>query len=184
MLRPALRTTVALILATVALAGCGGSGDDANGTGGGPSGTEALVHVDGTITASGDTITLTPKDGSAAMEFTLGPAVQKAQVMAIAASGSPARVTYRPSEDGIAAAVGSAPELGEGVESYEGTVVSVDDSKIVIDGADGERTFDISAADPGAFDAAHLTDHRDKGEPIRVYFKTDAPDTGIAYEDA
>lgn len=184
-MRTFTRLSTALLIASVALAGCGGSGDaDGDGSSDAPSSSGSLVHVDGTIELAGDTVTVTPKEGGEAREFTLGPAVEKAQVAAIASSGEPARVLYREDEDGIAASVGPAPKLGEGVEAYEGQVVSVSDTELVIDGSDGERTFDISGADPGAFDRPHLEEHKSKGEAIRVYFQTDAPEAGIAYEDA
>ena len=180
------RTLVALLASSVALAGCGGSDDDSGSTtadGGGTSTTASLVHVDGTIALDGDTLTITPKDGSEPHSFSLGPAVTKAEVLALSASGAPARVTYREDED-VAAAVTPAPKVGEGVESYEGTVVLVNADKLVVDGPDGERAFDISGADAGAFDQAHLADHKAQAEPIRVYFQADAPLQGIAYEDA
>ncbi|MCW2922532.1 MAG: hypothetical protein JWL76_2406 [Thermoleophilia bacterium] len=185
-MRTVSRTLVALLAAALALAGCGGSNDDSSGsssTGDSGSSTASLVHVDGTIKLDGDTLTITPTDGSEPHSFSLGPAVVKAEVLAVSASGAPARVTYRDGED-IAAAVTPAPTHGDGVQSYEGEVVSVTSSQLVIDGKDGERTFDISGADTGAFDTAHLTDHKSQGEPIRVYFKADAPDQGVAYEDA
>ena len=77
-----------------------------------------------------------------------------------------------------------APKLGEGVESYEGTLVSITADTLVVDGSDGERSFDISGADPGSFDVAHLSDHKAEAEPIRVYFQADTPEAGVAYEDA
>ncbi len=178
------RSLIALLAASIAVAGCGGSDDtDSSSTDGGDSSAAAIVHVDGTIKLDGDTLTITPKDGSEPHSFSLGPAVKKPEVLALASSGEPARVSYRDGED-VAAAVTAAPKLGEGVEAYEGKVVSVDDSTLVIDGADGERTFDISAADAGSFDVAHLEDHKSAGEAIRVYFQAAAPDAGIAYEDA
>lgn len=187
-MRHVSRTTVALLAASLALVGCGGS-DDASSTAGdnakedAASATEPLVHVDGTIKLDGDTLTVTPADGSEPRSFSLGPAVQKAEVLAASASGTPARVTYRDGED-VAAAVTPAPAVGEGVQSYAGSVVLVTSTKLVIDGADGERSFDISGADAGAFDQAHLADHKAQGEPIRVYFRADAPLLGVAYEDA
>lgn len=187
-MRHVSRTIVALLAASLALAGCGGSDDASSPADDDPkrdaaSATAPLVHVDGTIKLDGDTLTVTPKDGSEPHSFSLGPAVKKAEVLAVSASGAPARVTYRDGED-VAAAVTPAPAVGDGVQSYEGTVVLVSSAKLVIDGADGERSFDISRADAGAFDQAHLADHKAQGEPIRVYFRADAPLLGVAYEDA
>ncbi len=184
-MRTVSRTTIALLAVAVALAGCGGSDDDTDATGGDASGsaTAALVHVDGTIKLDGDTLTVTPTDGSEPHSFSLGPAVERPAVLALSASGAPARVTYREDED-VAAAVSPTPAVGEGVESVEGLVVSISADTLVID-ADGEqRSFDISGADAGAFDREHLDDHQSKAEPIRVYFRADAPELGVAYEDA
>lgn len=184
-MRTVSRTFVALLISAVALAGCGGSDEESGSdtTEGGGSATAALVHEDGTIKLDGDTLTITPKNGNEPYSFTLGPAVNRAEVLAMSASGAPARVTYREGED-VAAAVTPAPKVGEGVEAYEGLIVSVDDSTIVVKGDDGERSFDISGADAGAFDQEHLEDHKDESEPIRVYFQADAPELGVAYEDA
>lgn len=180
--------TCITVVATIALLGCGGSNDngsttDSNGDASAPKAAAAIVHVDGTITLEGETLTITPKDGSEPHSFALGPEVQQAEVLAIAASKAPARVTYREGED-VAAAVTPAPTKGAGIEAYEGLIVSVDSSSIVIDGSDGERTFDTSAADPGAFDTHHLEAHKTEAEPVRVYFRVSAPDAGISYEDA
>ncbi len=175
-----LRPLVIAVAAFVAV-GCGGS-DDGSDVGGG-SGPASLTHLDGTLTQQGETYVLTPKEGGEPKEFTLGPEVPAAQAAAIVSSGEPARVTYREGET-VAASIGPAPKAGEGVEAYEGLVVSVDDAAIVISGDDGERTFDISGADAGAFDSAHLEEHQQAGEAIRVYFRSDAPDAGISYEDA
>lgn len=184
-----LITLLVLACSILLLAGCGGSdeGDSGGGAkdadGGGGSATAKLVHVDGTVKLDGDTLTVTPKDGTDPHSFSLGPEVERGALMALASSGAPARVTYREGED-VAAAVAAAPKAGEGVDSYEGLIVSVDAKQLVIDGDAGERTFDISTADAGAFDTEHLADHQSAGEPIRVYFRADAPDAGVAYEDA
>jgi hypothetical protein len=178
---------LALLIATILLGtGCG-SEDDAATSGDSGVSPGALSHVDGTVAIGegGTSFVLTPVDGSAAITFTLGPEVALGEVRAIEASGSPARVSFRPADaDPIAAAVVPVPTLGEGLSTYEGLVVSVDENALVIDGADGERTFDISGAEDNAFDIPHLEDHNAKDEPIRVYYEPDAPDVGIAYEDA
>jgi hypothetical protein len=179
------RRLALLLVAILVVAGCGS--DDAAKTDGSASAPGALTHIDGAVAVGDDgaTFVLTPVDGSAAMTFTLGPEVALGEVRAIEAAGSPARVSYRPAEaDPIAASVVPAPTLGDDLSTYEGSVVSVDENTIVIDGADGERTFDISGAEDNAFDIAHLEDHNSKGEPVRVYYAPDAPDVGIAYEDA
>ena len=178
------RLLAVMLVATLALAGCGGSDEPSGSSEPDSNAAGALTHVDGTVVVTDDGFTLTPSSGDP-IEFALGPEVQAAQVRAIEASGEAARVSFRLTEDApIAAAVKPAPKLGEGVESYEGTVTSVDDATLVVEGADGERSFDISAADPGAFDARHLRDHSEAGEPIKVYFDPSTPDLGIAYEDA
>lgn len=185
MLHRALGTLLVLLAVAVLAAGCG---DDSTSEGGDAASTDpgALDHVDGiVVTGPGDGFVLTPIDGGEDITFELGPAVQLGEVRAIEASGAPARVSYRPGEDpAVAASVLPAPTLGDDLETYEGTVVSVDADELVVDGEDGERTFDVSAADEGAFDVTHLQDHADEGEPIKVYFDPKSPDVGIAYEDA
>ena len=183
--RSLVSTIAVLAMSLVLVAGCGGGGDDDGSSNGADTGgAGSLVHVDGTIKANDDGFVITPKGGGEPRTFTEGPAVKRAEVMALSASGEPARVTYRDGEQDVAAAVGPAPKLGEGVEAVDGLIVSVDDSTLVIKGDDGERTFDISGADPAAFDVEHLQDHASEATPIRVYFRADAPEAGIAYEDA
>lgn len=170
------------IVAAGLLAACGGSdapsAPDPNAAG-------SLDHADGAVALQGEVLVLTPKQGGDTVEFELGPEVQAAAVRALATSGSPARVTYRRGTDPlVAASVLPAPELGEGLETFEGQVASVDERELVIDGEGGERTFDISGADEGAFDVAHLQDHADEGEPVIVYYDPEAPEVGVAYEDA
>ena len=173
---PVLRVAAAALL----LAGCGGddtSADDASASAG-------IDHVDGIVAVDGDGFVLTPIDGTDERSFTLGPEVTIAQVRAIEASGAPARVTFRGSEDDIASSVVPAPAIGDDLESYEGNVASVDSTTLVVDGADGTREFDISSADEGAFDVSHLQDHKSEKAPIAVYFDPADPGIGIAYEDA
>lgn len=179
-----LRSVTLLLVLVVALAvaGCGdeerpaASGSDAG----------SLSHVDGVVVLEDGQLRLTPADGGGEdLAFELGSEVERGQLRALEASGAPARVTYRPGEEPLlAVAVGSAPAVDDGVEAYEGQVVSVDAKQLVVDGPDGERTFDVSEAEAGAFDVPHLRDHADSREPIRVYVDPQAPDVGIAYEDA
>lgn len=176
-----------LLLALVALVGgCGGSNsgsgsDDVDAT---TAGAGALTHVDGSIVLGDDGFTLTPEAGGEEITFSYGPEVERAAIRAIAAAGTPARVSYRPTEqDPIAASVEPAPVLDEVLQTYEGTVTSIEMDEIVIDGDDGERRFTIAAEDREAFDVAHLRDHAGEGDPVRVYFDPAAPDAGIAYED-
>ncbi|MEO6867077.1 MAG: hypothetical protein ABI200_03570, partial [Gaiellales bacterium] len=76
--------------------GCGGDADDASGDSAGGS---SLTHLDGVIELADESFTLTPKtDGSTPVTFTFGPEVERAAVRAIAMAGTPARVTYRPSD--------------------------------------------------------------------------------------
>jgi hypothetical protein len=181
----AFTTRLALILLTsmLVLAGCGSDDAADSGT---ATGIEAgkLTHVDGTIVVSADGFRLTPKNGDAAMEFTLGPEVQLGALKALESSGAAARVTFRSGDRLVAAAVVPAPAIGEDLESYVGTVSSIDDTQITLDGDDGERSFDISGAGEAAFDVAHLKDHSSEGSPVRVYFDPKAPKLGVTYEDA
>lgn len=184
-MRNVARTTVALLAAAASLTGCGGSDDESRSTVSDTAGSAPppLAHVDGTIEVEGDTLTVTPTGDSERRSFSLGPAVEKAEVLAVSASGAPARVTYREGDD-VATAVTPAPVAGGGVESVEGLVVSISADTLVIDADGDERSFDISGADAAAFDKEHLEDHKAAAEPIRVYFKADAPELGVAYEDA
>jgi hypothetical protein len=179
----ASRFLVLLVVVALVFAGCGSSGSTDAST---DSGSDAgkLTHVDGTIVVSGDGFTLTPKNGDAAKEFTLGPEVQLGALKALESSGAPARVTYRSGDTLVAASVVPAPAIGEELDSYEGTVVSIDESQITLKGDDGEKTFDISGASDDAFDVAHLKDHASEGSPVRVYVDPAAPKVGVAYEDA
>ncbi len=180
-----IRTMLLMLAATILVAACGGSSSSSNDTKSNAGGAGSLTHVDGTITLAGDGFTLQPKAGGAATTFTLGPEVEQGALRAIAASGQAARVSYRAGDDPlIAASVRPAPKIGEGMQSYVGTIVKVDASTLVVDGDDGERTFDISGADADVFDVPHLEEHEAQSSPIRVYYDPKAPDVGVAYEDA
>lgn len=185
--RTSIRTLAVLALTLVTATGCGGgdSGDDASADGSNSSsGVAALVHVDGVVAATDDGFTVTPSDGSAVRTFTAAPEIERSAVMALAASGEPARVAYRDGDTLVAAAIAPAPKLDEGVDAVKGLIVSVDASKLVIKTDDGERIFDISSAEPAAFDVGHLQEHADDAGPILVYFRADAPDAAVAYKDA
>lgn len=181
-----LQLPVIALLPVLLLAGCGsgddgGAGEDVDRPSAG-----SLSHVDGIIVLEEDELVLTPSDGEGRdVRFTLGPEVEVGAVRAIEASGAPARVSYRPGKEPlVAAAVSQAPGADAGQGSYEGQVVSVDDRKLVIDGPDGKRTFDVSGAEAGAFDVPHLQEHAAQQEPVRVYFDPARPEVGLAYEDA
>lgn len=178
------RLFVALASAALVFTGCGS--DDSSSTDAAASGstTGKLTHVDGTIAVSGDGFELTPKNGDAAKTFTLGPEVQIGAVKALEASGVNARVTYRDGDALVAASVTAAPTIDESLDSFVGTIVSVDSKQITLTGDDGERTFDISGADADAFDVAHLKDHASENSPVRVYFDPQTPKVGVTYEDA
>lgn len=181
---PYRRASLVLLLVVAGactLASCGGG---EAGEGGEAPSAGALIHVDGTVEVHGDAFDVTPKQGDV-VTFTYGSKVDRAGVRAFAASGAPARVSYRLGEDDpVAVSVRAAPALGEGLQSYVGTIASVSDEEIVIDGSDGERAFTIGAADREAFDVPHLRQHQDDSTPVRVYFDPDEPTAGIAYEDA
>ncbi len=94
-------------------------------------------------------------------------------------------MTFRPGEDPlVAAAVVPVPKIDEGLSTFEGLVVSVDERELVVDGDGGPRTFDISGAGEGAFDILHLEEHAEEEAPIKVYFDPSSPDVGVTYEDA
>jgi len=174
-----------VLLACLALAACGGDGgsDDSSSSSGGDAG--RLEHVDGTLALDGERLTV-DSTGGEALTFGLGPEVEPASVRALEASETTARITYR--EEGgerTAVTVAAAPKIAEGVETYEGIVVEVDATHIEIDGADGARTFSISAEHRPSFDVAHLREHAKEGEPVRVYFRSGASgDAAVAYEDS
>ena len=155
--------------------------ETASGSGSGSAG--SITHVDGTIRVDGSGFELTPKGGGDPVTFTLGPEVQLGEVRAIEATGAPARVSYRPGST-VAAAGVPAPKISEELRRYVGEVTAVDARSITIDGDDGERTFDISGADDGGFDVQHLRDHQAERSPVAVYYDPEAPDVGVAYEDA
>jgi hypothetical protein len=185
MLTTALRSLLLLAVAAVVVAGCGSDSDGSSSDSTKTADAGALTHVDGTITSADDGFTLQPKDGGAALAFALGPEVEVGALRALEASGSVARVSYREGDDPlVAAAVKAAPKIGEGMQSYVGTITDVDETSIVLDGEDGERTFDISGAEDGVFDVPHLQEHETEQSPIRVYYDPKAPEVGVAYEDA
>lgn len=182
---PAFLLTVALVAAIAA--GCGGGSDgdggDTTTTGSGA----ALVHADGTIAVGDDgMLTLKPANGDDTMTFELGDEVQRGTIRALEASGAKTRVSFRVTDQTpVAVSVVPAPEIGADAKSYVGTVVTITSEQIVVDGPDGERAFTIAPADRIAFDVPHLSDHADKGEAVRVFYRsTPAGDAGIAYEDA
>lgn len=171
-----------LVVATLALAACGDDDTSSNGSGGDVAAIEHL-HVDGAVRGREDGFVITTPDGET-YDFEYGPAVKPAEVRALEAAGAQARVTFRPTEDTpVATDIGEKPDK-EGLETYEGLVVRVTATELVVDGADGERTFSIAGTDHAAFDPDHLEEHREREEPIVVYFDPEDPGTGIAYEDA
>jgi hypothetical protein len=176
--------------ATLALAGCGSSsGSGSNSSSGSASGGGSVTHVDGTIAASanGDGFTLTPKHGAPAIDFKVGGSVEGVQLKALEASGAPARVSYRDTGDDplTAVSVEAAPKIGEGLQSFVGTLTDVETGKLVLKGDDGSsRTFTISAEDAESFELPHLRDHMKQHSAIRVYFDPKQPDAALAYEDA
>jgi hypothetical protein len=185
----ALRTLPTLLVlgfATIALAGCGSSSSSSS-----PSSAAtdkgAVTHVDGTIVAHGDGFTLSPTHGGEKLEFTPGSSVEGVQVKALEASGAPARVSYRMADKPpyTAVSVTPTPSIGEGMQSFAGTITQVSSSSITLTNSHGKaRTFDISGADPDAFDVSHLKEHKSEGSPVKVYFDPKQPDAGLAYEDA
>lgn len=164
--------------------GCGESTDPASASKSSSS-LGVLDHVDGTLTENKGGFVLSPTDGSDSVAFVLGPEVEVGAIRALEAARIPARVSFQPDTSPlVAASVLPAPKLGEGMESVKGLVVSVDAEQLVIEGTQGKRKFDISASAEGAFDIAHLEEHSEQREAIKVYFDPKAPSVGIAYEDA
>ena len=180
-------TSIICCVATVlAVAGCGGSGSDskAAGTGGGDAGV-TLTHVDGVVSVAGDKLTVAPSSG-AGQTFEIGPAVQRGELQALVAAGTKARVFYTSDATPIAARVEAAPKASAGAKTFDGDVTKVSSTSITLRGSDGSsRTFSIRDEDASAFDVAHLTEHRDAGEPVRVYYRSEGgTDYAVSYEDA
>lgn len=177
---------VLLVAASMAVAGCGGGDDSSDDTAKGPG---ALSHVDGTLVMQGNRLMVVPEGNGAADEFLVGSGVANSTIQALVASKARARVFYRADGDDeparMAVAVQPAPTAGNGAKTYEGQITKVSSSSITIDGDDGTRTFAIKGADEAAFDVEHLEEHRDEGEPVRVYYRgSDASPNAVAYEDA
>lgn len=185
-MRTTITTCLVVLGAALALTGCGASDESKD-----DAGPATLLQLDGTIKAGGagsETFTVTPKaEGEEDITFGYGPEVARAAVQAMAASGTVARVYYRPTTEApVAASVKEAPEYGEDVLDYTGTINLVNDERIVIEGPSGERSFDIADAEDEAFDQPHLKDHQDEGSEVKVYFR-DAGEgllVGLGYEDA
>lgn len=181
-----------LVAAATFLAACGGTesgpDDDASSPRADTSADNSageVTHVSGTVQVRDDVFVLQPTGGGEPIEFAYGPEVAPAEVRALEAAGTTAKVNYRPSDDTlVAASVDPAPTVSPKLQSYKGNVVSIDQRRLVVEGAKGTRTFLIAAADAGAFDVEHLREHQGHGEPIVVYFDAVAPEVGIAYEDA
>lgn len=185
-MRTTITTCLVVVGSVLALAGCGSSDDATD-----DAGPATLLQLDGTISAGGagsETFTVSPKaEGEKDITFGYGPEVARAQVQAMAASGTVARVYYRPTTEApVATSVKEAPEYGEDVLDYTGTINFVNGERIVIEGPNGERSFDIADAEEDAFDQPHLKDHQDEGTEVKVYFR-DAGEgllVGLGYEDA
>jgi hypothetical protein len=178
-----LRALPLFVVVALVFIGCGG----ATGTDGdAPTNPAALDHADGIVVVEGDGFVLSAPDGRGDdLTFELGPGVDMGEVRAIEASGATARVVFRPGQQPlVAAAIRPAPQLGDELETFEGRVVSANERELVVAGAGGQRTFDVSQAAEGSFDVPHLLDHADNREPIRVYFDPAKPDVAVAYEDA
>lgn len=173
-----------LLAAAIALTGCDNDASKSASTTVDFEVERAHLHVDGTVASKGDGFVLTPMSGDEPITFGYGPEVAVAEIRALEASKAVARVTFEPTEDApVALGVDEAPKL-EGLDTYDGTVVSINDDSLVIDGPDGKRTFTVVPSD--GFDIEHLREHEDEGSPVRLYFDDDA-DVGplaVAYEDA
>jgi hypothetical protein len=185
-MRTIATTCLVVLAAATFLTACGSTEESGDAVGPG-----TLLQLDGTITgaeAGTESFSVTPKaEGEQAITFAYGPEVAPAEILAMSAAGTVVRVSYRPTtDDPVAASVKAAPEYGEDVLEYTGTIELIDKERIVINGPSGERSFDIRDADGEAFDQPHLKDHKDEGSKVKVYFR-DAGDgllTGLGYEDA
>lgn len=171
-----------LCAASLLIAGCGSSSD--SGAKADTNAVASLDHVDGTITVTGATLSLTPKSGPA-RDFTLGPAVDQGSVKALELSGERSRVLFRPGKD-IAVRVEPAPKAGAGAKTYTGIVTKVSATSLTVDGDDGPLTFAIEPQDAEAMDTPHLKEHKQLKEGITVYYRpTDADGQhAVAYEDS
>lgn len=181
-----------LLLTAVALAACGGDNDkDTDATSDSiAKKTDAgrLTHGDGSIKLDGDTLTLSPAAGGAAVVLKLGPAVAQGTVQALVSTNARARVFYNPTskdDELIAVSVQPAPTAGADAMTYDGEIVNVSEKIISIKGNDGTKTFQILEKDLPSFDIPHLEEHQDEQSPVRVYYEGEGGDThAVAYEDA
>ncbi|MBC7461195.1 MAG: hypothetical protein H7287_07525 [Thermoleophilia bacterium] len=185
---------IALLLPALLLAGCGDSTPKVGGSS--ASDGVALTHVDGTLAVSGDRVTVTPSTG-APVPLTIGPAVGKGELQALAASGAKARVFYAEKGAKIAAKVEAAPVDGASgnasgsasgsAKTLDGVITKVSKSSISILSSGGEaHTFSIHTEDQSAFDVAHLNEHAAEESPVRIHYRTggDGSDFAVSYEDS
>lgn len=172
----ARRVIAGMLVGALVFAGCGSSEPDAQNATATPA-TGTLEHVDGTIAVDGETLTVTPRGSTTGEELEIGSAVQPAELQAMAASGEVARVYHR---DGMAVRV-QAASTGQTGETIEGTVTEVTDTTFTLDSG---TTFAIESSE--AVDIDHLEEHRENGEPVRVWYtgELDADPVATAYEDA
>lgn len=194
---PASRFPLTLLASSLLLVACGGGPESGTGdrTGQQPAPRDAgqhpgeVEHVDGIIRTTDDGFVLEPRAaGREALEFRAGPEVERSQLRALEAAGTDARVSYR-ADDGerVAVAVAQAPRIDEGLHAYEGEVVSVADSRVVVEGADGRRTFRVDPRAGDAFDLEHLREHADSEHPVIIHYRPEEDVDGgvaMAYEDA
>lgn len=183
----ALLPSVSLLAAAFALSGCGDSTtSDSTSEASGDHAKVTHLHIDGALRTTDDGFVLTPEGDEEPITFAYGEGVEEAKVRALEATHATARVTFEPTEDEpVASDVRAAPDH-EGLDTYEGTVESIEDGTLVIDGDDGRRTFELGMEDER--DIEHLGEHADNGSPVRVYLAAGQTDsstrTVVAYEDA
>ena len=182
-----LRTPL-LIVAAMLLLILGGCGDSTSKTTTTDDGVAAdLQHVDGALSMGDDgTVTVTPKSGDAVV-MKLGPELELAQLQALATTKQDVRAYYREGADKVALVVQKAATAPKNAKEATGEVDAATETTLtlVVDGAKEPLRLSIKPENADQFDVDHLKQHKAKGEPITVYWKSENGTAyALAYKDA
>lgn len=106
-----------------------------------------------------------------------------AELQALAAQN--AAVTVIVAGSGVAASVKATAEPVAAAASLTGIIVSVSESRLVLSAGGTSTRLTIRPADRASMEVAHLREHQQAGERVRVWYETQGPTRfAVRYVDA